>query len=109
MTDPAIVRTPSGALAGTMIDTDHGPVAPVRRRAVRDGAGRRRPVPGGASRRRRGRVCARRRRSGRRRSRRRAGRSAGTVPGMAVTAVDEDCLTLNVWRPATGEPTSRCP
>jgi para-nitrobenzyl esterase len=27
---------------------------------------------------------------------------SGLVPGMAVTDMDEDCLTLNVWRPAGG-------
>jgi len=25
---------------------------------------------------------------------------SGLVPGMSATQVDEDCLTLNVWRPA---------
>ena len=30
MTDPTIVRTPSGLLAGSVIDTDHGPVYRAR-------------------------------------------------------------------------------
>ena len=102
MTDPTIVRTPSGLLAGSVIDTDHGPVerfagvpfgtAPVgvdRFRAARPAppwtgvraAATFGPAPVQAT----------------------SGPFAGSVPGMAVTAVDEDCLTLNVWRPAHRE------
>jgi para-nitrobenzyl esterase len=99
MTEAAIAETVSGVLAGTIIDTGHGPVqrfagvpfgtAPVgadRFRAAdpvapwtgvrsADTAG---PSPMQAV----------------------GGPYSGLVPGMSPKTVDEDCLTLNVWRPA---------
>jgi para-nitrobenzyl esterase len=99
VTDPVVVETPSGTLAGTVVDTEHGPVerfagvpfgeAPVgggRFRAARPAApwaGIRAadtfgPSPLQAV----------------------GGAFANAVPGMAVSSIAEDCLTLNVWRPA---------
>ncbi len=100
MAEPVIVQGSFGALAGITVDTDHGAVdrfagvpfgtAPIgqgRFRAAQppapwtgvrpaDAFG---PSPVQAT----------------------TGAFTGTVPGMAVSAVDEDCLTLNIWRPAT--------
>jgi para-nitrobenzyl esterase len=99
VTDPLIIETVSGALAGTTLGTEHGPVhrfagvsfgtAPVgagRFRAARPSAGWTGvrevhafgPSPVQAV----------------------SGPFTGAVPGMAVSSVSEDCLTLNVWRPA---------
>jgi para-nitrobenzyl esterase len=99
MTDSAIVQSSFGALAGITIDTNHGPVhrfAGVPFGTAPVGSGRFRaaqpptpwtgvrsaeafgPSPVQAT----------------------SGPFTGLVPGMAVSDVDEDCLTLNVWRPA---------
>jgi para-nitrobenzyl esterase len=99
MTDAVVAETVSGALAGTTIDTEHGlvhrfagvpfgtaPVGPGRFRRAQppmpwtglqsaDVFG---PSPMQAV----------------------GGPFSGLVPGMTVSHVDEDCLTLNVWRPA---------
>jgi para-nitrobenzyl esterase len=99
MTDATIAQTVSGTLAGTTIDTDHGPVhrfagvpfgmAPVgqgrfaRAQSLAPWTGVRSadafgPSPVQAV----------------------SGAFTGLVPGMTVSHVDEDCLLLNVWRPA---------
>jgi para-nitrobenzyl esterase len=99
MTDAAIAETMSGALAGTTVDTDLGPVhrfagvpfgtAPVghgrfrRAEPVTPWTGLRSAATFGPSP-----VQAI------------GGPFSGLVPGMTVAHVDEDCLTLNVWRPA---------
>ncbi len=99
MTETPVAETGSGTLAGTTIDTEHGavhrfagvpygtapvgaarfrsaaPVAPWSGVRVADTLG---PSPVQAV----------------------GGPFSGLVPGSAVDRVDEDCLTLNVWRPA---------
>ena len=99
MAEPIVVRTAVGALAGTAGVTPSGPVqrfAGVPYGTAPLGTGRFRaasPAPAwvgvrpatefGPS------PCQAT-----------SGAFAGSVPGMAVGPVDEDCLTLNIWRPA---------
>lgn len=99
MTDAATADTVSGVLAGTIVETDRGPVqrfagvpfgtppiGPGRFRSaepVTPWTGVRSAAAFGPSP-----VQAV------------GGPFSGLVPGMTVTQVDEDCLTLNVWCPA---------
>ncbi|MCU1501906.1 MAG: Carboxylesterase type [Ilumatobacteraceae bacterium] len=99
MAEPIVVRTRAGALAGTTVETPSGtverfagvpfgtaPVGAERFRAARPAsawAGVRPAIEFGPS------PCQAT-----------SGPFAGSVPGMAVHRVDEDCLTLNIWRPA---------
>src|SRR3954452_20742480 len=99
MTDAAIARTVSGTLLGTTVDTDRGPVhrfAGVPFGAAPVGAGRFRraePAPPWSGERPATAFGPSPMQSV-------GGPYSGLVPGMEVTRVDEDCLTLNVWRPA---------
>jgi para-nitrobenzyl esterase len=104
MTDAPIVQTELGGLEGTTIATEHGPVH--RFAGVPFGA-----APVGPDRFRRARPAApwngvRPDAFGPSPMQAVGGPFSGLVPGMGVTAVDEDCLTLNLWRPAKpqGEP-----
>src|SRR5829696_240764 len=104
MTDAPIVHTELGDLQGVAIVTEHGPVhrfagvpfgvGPVGPNRFRR-AGPARPWNG-----------VRPHGFGPSPMQAVGGPFSGLVPGMAVTRVDEDCLTLNVWRPAEpgGEP-----
>ena len=99
MTDDATVRTISGVLVGSKVDTDHGPVhrfAGVPFGVAPVGPGRFRraePAPPWTAERAASSFGPSPLQSV-------GGPYSGLVPGMAVVAVDEDCLTLNLWRPA---------
>ena len=104
MSEP-VVDTASGAVLGSTIETPHGPVhrfAGIPFGAPPIGDGRFRaaePFPAWSG-------VRPAREFGPSPMQAVDGPFGGLVPGMAVTAVDEDCLSLNVWLPAgtTTEP-----
>jgi para-nitrobenzyl esterase len=99
MTEAAAAETVSGVLAGTTIETEHGAVhrfagVPFGTAPVGDGRFRRStPVAAWTGVRAADAVGPSPVQSV-------GGPFSGLVPGMAVDRVDEDCLSLNVWRPA---------
>jgi para-nitrobenzyl esterase len=99
MDGQVVVRTALGSIAGSTIDTEHGPVH--RFAGVPFGAP---PVAGERFRAARpaqpwtGTISAES--FGPAPMQALAGPLSGAVPGMTVESMSEDCLALNIWRPA---------